>query len=175
MPLLQRVLLALSLAVLSGCFTSDGGDCFRPIEEFIPPETPATGEGRGGGVGSGGQCGAWVEIGDVDGNWYHDTRSEGWRFHIDRASVEEYAKAGEATRLIHSVAEATVWSMGGLDPSDFVVMRSAEDGGFFILVQTGAHLRVDIDATLCRYATGLEHTLRERCGAGAPLTPGDAP
>jgi hypothetical protein len=164
MPVPQRVLMTSLVAVLSGCFASDGGACFHPLEEFIPPETAAAAQGGGG---LGGQCGAWVEIGDVDGNWYLDTRTEGWQFHIDGASVEEYGEAAEATRLVGSVAEATVWSVSGLDPRDFVVMRSADDA-FFILVQTGAHLRVDVDATLCRHATGDETTLRERCSADPP-------
>jgi hypothetical protein len=165
---LRCLLLALPLAVLTGCFASDSGDCLRPIDEFIPPDGPRA-DGTRGGAGGGGQCAPWVEVGGADYNWYRDLRAEGWRFHIDASELVPFDEATEANWLVHPVTDAAVWSVGGLDPGDFVAMRSAEDGEFFILVRDGAQLRADVASVLCRYATGLEHTVREQCGAAAPL------
>jgi hypothetical protein len=169
---LRCLLLALPLAVLTGCFASDGGDCLRPIDEFIPPGSPPA-DGTGGGAGGGGQCAAWVEVGGADYNWYLDMRAEGWRFHIDSGELAPFDEATEANWLVNPVTDAAVWAVGGLGPGDFVAMRSAADGEFFILVREGAQLRVDVASVLCRYATGLEHTVREQCGAGAPLDGGE--
>ena len=163
MPSLRRLLPALTLALLPGCFASDGGDCFRPIDEFIPPGTPSADRA---GASAGGQCAPWVEVGGAEDNWYRDMRAEGWRFHIDAGELEPFDQATEANWLVHPVAEATVWAIAGLDPDDVAVMRSAEDGDYFLLVREGAQLRVDVDDVLCRYATGLEHTVRERCAQG---------
>ena len=164
---LRFLLLTVPLAVLPGCFASDGGDCLRPIDEFIAPETPGS-DGAGGGAGSGGQCAPWVEVGGVNYNWYRDMRAEGWRFHIDVGELQPFDQATQANWLVNPVADASVWSVGGLDPGDFVAMRSAEDGEYFLLVRDGAQFRADVDEVLCRYATGLDHTVDERCAAQSP-------
>jgi hypothetical protein len=169
------VLVGVAVTFLSGCFASDSGDCFRPIDDFIPTETPK-GEPDEGPAAGGTSCAAWVEIGGHGYAYrYLDTRPEGWRFHVDAEELEPFAEASEATSLVHPVAEATVWSLRVLDSNDFAVMRSAQDGEFFLVVHEGAHLRLDVDEVLCRYATGLEDTIRERCGAGAPPSVSDAP
>jgi hypothetical protein len=163
------LLLGIALAFLTGCFASDSGQCFRPIDEFVPTQTPK-GEAGGGHASGAGSCGAWLEIGgDGYDYWYNDTRHGGWRFHIDAGELERLTEATEATSLIGAVTEATVWSVRGLDSDDFVAMRSAQDGEFFLVVHQGAHLRLDVDEVLCRYATGLEDTVRERCGGDASL------
>jgi hypothetical protein len=157
MPFLRGSLLALAFGLLPGC--SDGGDCLRPIQEFIPPNSPEA--GGGGGIG-GGQCAPWVEVGGIDSNWYRDLRAEGWRFHIDADELDPFDEATEANWIVKPVAGATVWSVRGIDPANMVVMRSADDGEYFFLMRDGS----DADAVLCRYATGLEHTVREHCARG---------
>jgi hypothetical protein len=175
MPIRQSVLLGLALAFLSGCFASDSGECFRPIDEFVPTQTPS-GEGSAGLAAGGTSCAAWLQIGgDGYSDRYLDTRHEGWRFQLDAAELEPFAEATEATSLVSPVTEATVWSLRGLDSDDFVVMRSAQDGEFFFVVHEGAHLRLDVDEVLCRYATGLDYKVRERCGPGAGPSSADAP
>jgi hypothetical protein len=160
---LRWLILALTLVVLAGCFAFDDRDCLRPIDEFIPPETPGADGAPGGG---GGQCAPWVQVGGENYNWYRDMRVEGWRFHIDAAQLEPFDEATEANWLVHPVADAAVWSVRGLDPDDFAVMRSGEDGEYFFLVRDGALNRVDVDEVLCRYATGLDHTVSQRCPEG---------
>ena len=175
MPIRQSVILALAVASLSGCFASESGECFRPIDEFIPTETP-TGDGGDGSGAGGTSCAAWVQIGgDGYDYWYLDTRWQGWRFHVDADELEPFGEATDATSLVSSVTEATVWTLRGLDSDDFLVMRSAQDSEFFLVVHEGAHLRLDVDEVLCRWATGLVDTVRERCGADAPPSSADAP
>ena len=160
----RRLLAALALAVLPGC-VSDADDCFRPIDEFLSSPSPRT--GVDGAAVSSGQCGPWVEIGGEGyDSWYVDTRWEGWRFEVDDGELEPFEEARQATLLVGAVTEAATWSVRGLDPTDFLVMRSAGDGEFYFVVRHGAHLTADVDGVLCRYATGGERILRERCGNG---------
>jgi hypothetical protein len=158
------VLAALALAVLPGC-VSDADDCFRPIDEFLPSPSPRTDADAA--TVSSGQCGPWVEIGGEGyDSRYVDTRWEGWRFEVDDGVLEPFEEARQATLLVGSVTEAATWSVRGLDPADFLVMRSARDGEFFFVVRHGAQRTTDVDAVLCRYASGGEFILRERCGDG---------
>ena len=105
--------------------------------------------------------------------YYDDTRAEGWEFAIDEADLTPHGEAIAKDGQVQSLSDPTVFAIEGLDPAEYVAMRST-DGRYFILVVNGHEYRdaMDVDAVLCRYATGAAHTVNAHCGEADPVPSG---